>query len=402
MMDLPVPDFLPILLAALLFATATTGHFCLVIWNHNRWYAGPLSPRVTDAVQVTHGLLALAGPVVFWWIYGFDLGAAFRDLHSNPWHLIGAGYLVLCWVLALLVFPALTLRRWLAGRPLALLSNHTCTVDIAAELGYRPAGDGTYRLLSRLPGNECFQVDFAEKTLCLPGLPAEWDGLSILHLSDLHFCGTPDRRFYQQVMEHCAAWEPDLLAMTGDVLDSDRHLRWIVPVLGRLRWRLAAFAILGNHDLHYDPPLIRRRLRRLGMQVLDNSWMQVEVHGRPMVVIGHEGPWFLPGPDLSGCPSDVFRLCLSHTPDNIRWARRHDIDLMLSGHNHGGQIRFPLIGSVVVPSRYGRRYDGGTFEESPTLLHVVRGLGGEHPLRYNCRPEVAKLVLRRGEGAAAC
>jgi predicted MPP superfamily phosphohydrolase len=130
------------------------------------------------------------------------------------------------------------------------------------------------------------------------------------------------------------------------------------------------------------------------MHVLGNGWEQVEVRGRPLVVIGHEGPWFEPAPDLAACPADVFRLCLSHTPDNIGWARRHGIDLMLSGHVHGGQIRFPVLGSVFVPSRFGRRYDCGMFHEPPTLLHVSRGLGGEHPLRYNCRPEVTLLVLR--------
>ena len=185
------------------------------------------------------------------------------------------------------------------------------------------------------------------------------------------------------------------MAITGDIVDSDDHHRWIVPVLGRLRWRVAAFGILGNHDARRDPVLVRRRMRRVGIRVLGNSWEQLEVRGEPLVVIGHEGPWFGPEPDLTGCPQSAFRLCLSHTPDNIHWARRNDINLMLVGHNHGGQIRFPIIGSVIVPSRYGRRYDCGTFHEPPTLLHVSRGLAGKEPVRYNCRPEVAKLVLRR-------
>jgi len=66
---------------------------------------------------------------------------------------------------------------------------------------------------------------------------------------------------------------------------------------------------------------------------------------------------------------------------------------MLSGHVHGGQIRLPWIGSILVPSRYGRRYDCGTFAEAPTLLHVSRGVSGEHPLRYHCKPEVTLLTL---------
>jgi uncharacterized protein len=273
--------------------------------------------------------------------------------------------------------------------------NHTKTVDRADRLGYRPIGRGKYRILAHLPRNEVFQVDFAERTLAVPDLPAPWDGLTILHLSDLHLCGTPDRAFYQHVSELCRDWDPDLVAVTGDIVDSDLHHRWIVPVLGRLRWRVAAFAILGNHDARRDPCLVRRRLRRAGLQVLRNSWQQLEVRGEPLVVIGHEGPWFRPEPDLTACPDGVFRLCLSHTPDNIRWARRHHVNLMVAGHNHGGQIRFPLIGSVIVPSRYGRRYDCGTFHEPPTILHVSRGLAGKEPVRYNCRPEVAKLVLRK-------
>jgi predicted MPP superfamily phosphohydrolase len=130
------------------------------------------------------------------------------------------------------------------------------------------------------------------------------------------------------------------------------------------------------------------------MQVLGNSWKQIEVRGQPMVVIGNEAPWFGPPPDLSACPADIFRLCLSHSPDQIGWAKKHGIDLVLAGHVHGGQLRLPLVGSIVVPSRFGRRYDCGVFDEAPTVMHVSRGLSGEQPLRYNCRPEVTKLILR--------
>jgi len=77
-------------------------------------------------------------------------------------------------------------------------------------------------------------------------------------------------------------------------------------------------------------------------------------------------------------------------------ARRAGIDLMLSGHVHGGQIRFPVIGSVLVPSIYGRRYDCGLFHEAPTVLHVSRGLSGDQPLRFGCKPEATLLTLRAG------
>jgi len=230
-------------------------------------------------------------------------------------------------------------------------------------------------------------------------LPTEWDGLSILHLTDLHLCGTPDLVWFERVLERCRRQEVDLVAVTGDLVDTVEHRRFLVPLLSELRGRVGSFAILGNHDQWHEPEKIRVELCRAGLTVLKNTWQILEVRGRPMVVIGHEGPWVKPAPDLTACPEDVFRLCLSHTPDNIRWARRHGIDLMLSGHVHGGQVRLPLLGSLLVPSRHGRRYDCGVFQEGPTVLHVCRGLSGQHPLRYNCRPEVARLVLRPEGGA---
>jgi predicted MPP superfamily phosphohydrolase len=368
------------------FLGVCIGHTALLTLSINWWYSFALPARLLSCMRLAHGGLILLGLAAFTRAYFFP---------SLTFHPLSSAYALLCGLIGLGYVPLLTLWRLRRGQPAALRSNHTDTIDVASRLGYKPIGRGKYRILAHLPGNEVFRVDFAERTLALPELPTAWDGLTILHLSDLHLCGTPDREFYQQIMDMCSAWEPDLIALTGDIVDSDHHHRWILPILGRLRWRMAAFAILGNHDARRDPVLVRRRLRRVGIRVLANSWEQLEVRGEPLVVIGHEGPWFQPEPDLTACPQGTFRLCLSHTPDNIRWARRHNVNLMLAGHNHGGQIRLPLVGSVIVPSRYGRRYDCGTFHEPPTLLHVSRGLGGKEPVRYNCRPEVAKLVLRK-------
>src|SRR5262249_28651478 len=163
----------------------------------------------------------------------------------------------------------------------------------------KPVGKSKMRHLARLPGNEVFTVDFAVRTMQMPQIPDEWDGLSILHLSDLHLRGTPDRVFFQRVMDHCRDWEPDLVAVTGGIVDSHKHHRWVPAVLGRLRWHIAAFAILGNHDAWHEPDRIRRRIERCGLRMLGNDWEQIEVRGRPMVVIGHEGPWFSPAPDLA-------------------------------------------------------------------------------------------------------
>lgn len=384
------PPTFDTLLAVVLFVSACIGHFALILTSHNIGYGSGLGRRAVDLIQFSHGLLFLAGPFLLGWYVGLDLRALFRE----PGREIVAGYVALCWFAAFIGLPYLTIRRRRRLRPSLLVSNHTQTVDVAAELGYRPLGNGPWRFMARMPGCEAFTVDFTEKTLRLERLPPEWDGLTILHLTDFHFCGTPEKAFYRYVLDRCVAWGPDLVAFTGDLVDSETHYHWIVPLLGRLRWREGAFAILGNHDFYYEPPVVRRRLGKLGFQVIGNGWKQVTLRGQPLVVIGHEGPWFGPPPDLSACPKEPFRLCLSHTPDHIRWAQHHGIDLMLAGHVHGGQVQLPVIGPLVVPSRYGRQYACGTFYEPPTVLHVGRGLGSEQPLRYNCRPEVTKLVLR--------
>jgi len=102
-------------------------------------------------------------------------------------------------------------------------------------------------------------------------------------------------------------------------------------------------------------------------------------------------------PDVSAAPRDAFRLLLSHTPDNAYWADRSGFDLMLAGHNHGGQVRLPLIGPVFMPSRYGRKFDAGAFQIGRMLLHVSRGVSGKHPYRFGCTPEITKIVLRSGD-----
>jgi predicted MPP superfamily phosphohydrolase len=392
-MTLPLLPLSAWLAVVVLVSLACAGHAVVVILNLNRLYGLPLPRPFLRLVRRICYLVTLSGPVIFF--FAFELSELpILPSPSRAWSSPLAAYGWFCAFLAATWIPVITLVRVLRRTPAQVVEHEARTVDVARELGFAPAGDGKHRRLCSLPFNQVFQVDFVERTLRMPRLPAAWDGLSILHLTDLHFCGTPDKAFYRYVIDRCREWEPDLLALTGDIVDSNKHHRWIVPLLGRLRWRHGAFAVMGNHDAYHDAILVRRRLRRIGFNVLGNSWERLEVHGETMAVIGHEGPWFRPAPDLTGCPSDVFRFCLSHTPDNIRWARQQGIDLMLAGHNHGGQIRFPLFGSLFVPSIYSRRYDCGTFDEAPTLLHVSRGLAGQQPLRFNCRPEVTKFVLK--------
>jgi predicted MPP superfamily phosphohydrolase len=382
----------------LLLLGACIGHGFLMTTGLNVLYAWPLPHALLNLTRKTDILLILFGPVLFF--YAMDLAHS-QQLVWETGSLRGflAPYVVLCWIAGFVLAPAAQVLYWLRRQAPQVARTGVQMIDVAKELGYKPVGRGKRRHLAMLPGNQVFQVDFVEKTLVLPQLPPVWEGLTILHLTDLHLCGTPDRDFFEYVVDRSLrGGVPDLVAVTGDVVDSSWHHRWIVPVLGRLRWTAAAFAILGNHDAWRDTVVIRRRLRKIHMQVLGNSWKQIDVRGQPMLVIGNEAPWFTPVANLSACPTNVFRLLLSHTPDNFGWARRNRVDLMLTGHVHGGQIRLPLIGSIFIPSRHSRKYDCGTFYKDPTVMHVSRGLAGQHPLRFHCRPEVTRIILRREPG----
>jgi hypothetical protein len=126
----------------------------------------------------------------------------------------------------------------------------------------------------------------------------------------------------------------------------------------------------------------------------------IEHRGLPLAIGGSELPWMGRHPDFATAPPGAFRLLLSHTPDNLPWAVREGVDLMLSGHNHGGQVVLPLLGPVYSPSVYGCRYASGLFWQSPTLLHVSRGISGRHPFRWRCKPELTRLVLRPAPAGA--
>src|SRR4051794_19145002 len=262
-----------VVVALLLAAAAWFGHAFLMTVCLNVWYALPLPRWLHKRARAVVALSVFGLPVALAWLDGRQLLAAWDEpsaLADRPWLL---GYLALCWLTALVYLPAVTAYRNLRKAPRQVADCRGRVEDVAARLAEPPVGTGKYRRLARLPGNQCFQVEFRELTLRLPRLPPAWDGLTILHLTDLHFCGTPDRTFYRQVFDTClSAGVPDLVAITGDVVDSFQHHRWIVPLVGRLKWGVAAYAILGNHDKYHDPVLVRRRLRRIGVRVVGNGW----------------------------------------------------------------------------------------------------------------------------------
>ncbi len=285
-------------------------------------------------------------------------------------------------------------REWYRSqdqRPLR--GNHT-VVRNWAERRRSYVAEGAMQRMAQIPGNQILELHVHHKRLVVPRLPASLSGLTIAHLSDLHITGRFSLEFYQAIVQESNGWNPDLVVVTGDIVDKARCLDWIHPTLGRLESRLGSFYILGNHDLRVgDEAALRRALHESGMTDVGSQCHLTEWNKTPVLLAGDERPWFGCGPDPGEMPPDGFRILLAHSPDRFPWAVSQDFDLVLAGHTHGGQIRLPAVGPIVCPSAYGVRYASGVFCKQDTVMHVTRGLCGVHPLRFGCPPELAILTL---------
>ena len=380
------------LLVLSLLLGAWIGH--AVFWTYwlNNLYGRRLTKRLLKPWRLITGAIIVIGFPMLWWAYVSESDWA---APAGWWSILAYCYIGLCVFLGTIVFPIITIGRLRRRPPVTRLKETTRTLNLRAELGHHAIGDGFYRRIATLPFNGVFHVDFTEIELAPPRLPHAWDGLSILLLSDFHFHGTPSKLWFERIFDEIAQSPPaDIVALAGDFVDSDAHREWIAPLLGKLKWNLCGVAILGNHDEHHEPDHVRAELESVGYRVLSNRLETLDIRGVPCELIGHEGPWFPPGPPLNS-KANAFRICISHTPDNFHWGIQSDIDLMLCGHVHGGQIRLPMIGSIFVPSVFSRRYDMGVFGYRHLTMVVGRGLSGKEPLRFRCNPQVIRITLKR-------
>ncbi|NQU20953.1 MAG: metallophosphoesterase [Candidatus Nealsonbacteria bacterium] len=381
----------------LLLLLALPGHAFFWVALTNRIH-GKGMPHGIGKLLTLPGLTFLAlGPVALaWWFIVVGPQPIEESLRSRlpP---AAQVYLVACWV-AGTITALCWFRRHVLHRPPNVVRSHRSRPLQLNRDAHAPSPDNhDSHFLVRMPGNQILQLDVTELAIDVPRLPAALDGLSIVHLSDFHFTGRIGKSYFQEVVAQANEIEPDLMAVTGDLIDRPQYIDWLPETLGRLRARYGVFFVLGNHDRRADPARIRDVLRRCGLVDLGGRWEQVEIRGEPVVLIGNELPWFPPAADVSNCPKPrdggPTRIVLSHSPDQFAWARTEDADLLLAGHTHGGQIRFPLIGPIFTPSELGVRYASGVFYNPPTILHVTRGVSGELPVRLNCPPEMAHLML---------
>lgn len=366
---------------------------------------------VIAALNILHGyaiderLRNLGILVLFAWLLGPPVVAA---IEAGPVDaLLGRAfpaalyYKYLCIGLAVGIFPALTVMRALR-KPIAGVKERLVeAIDFErTEARERLAGSGLSAGLLRVPGNESLKLMVKECIVRVENLPEALDGLALLHISDLHFSHAYQRRFFERVFETAARFPSDFVCFTGDLTDEDEAIAWVRPLFSGLGGRLGSFAILGNHDVEHNPGALSAELEAAGYANIEERWTVVNVGSSRLAFGGTRHPWG--GAPAGSIPESAdCSILLSHSPDFFPRAARMGVDLTLSGHNHGGQVRLPLVGPVLMPSRFGRRYDSGFFRKRKSLLYVSRGVGGKHPLRFACAPEVTRLILVGAKPPAA-
>jgi predicted MPP superfamily phosphohydrolase len=268
---------------------------------------------------------------------------------------------------------------------------------LVANLGFSAVQLDAYVL-------EPLLVETTELSLVFADLGSTAPPLRLVHLTDIHIERSSFRE--QAVIQKVNALQPDIIVLTGDYLNlsyfSDptaaAHFRQFV---GRLQAPYGIYAVRGS--VEPTPEVMERLVEGTDIVWLEQEAVTVQVRGQRVIMIGvaccHQ-----PEVDaerlartLAGIPAEAFTVLAYHSPDLIREATDHQVDLYLGGHTHGGQIRLPLLGAIVTFSRYGRQYASGLFQEGDTTMIISRGLGfeggGMPRVRLLCRPEIVSVDL---------
>ncbi len=224
-----------------------------------------------------------------------------------------------------------------------------------------------------------------------------WRGrhLRIVHVSDLHLNADLPIEYYRAALAKVAEMMPDVLIYTGDFVTQVEFASLLPDLLPAAKGRLATLAVLGNHDYWADAEQVAEAVRAAGVTLLGNGCQALDVEGHALVVCGYEGPWSPePWQPPAVAPGEL-ALMLTHTPDNVYRLSRLGCTAIFAGHYHAGQIRLPVLGSLVVPSRYGRRFDHGHFVVNGTHLFVTAGVGSAvPPKRIYCQPDIFVVDVR--------
>ncbi len=284
-------------------------------------------------------------------------------------------------------------------------------VALGGTLGFGVVGIGGSAYITRI---EPYALDVARLTLPLPGLDPAFDGLTIAQISDIHLGAWMTLEQMQSLVERINALEADVVAATGDFVSRlwSQTPGEITASLRGLTAREGLYAVLGNHDHWTDADTVGAAVAASGFALLNNTHSVLRRGGAALYILGVDDVWENKhnlGHALTGVPEGAATILLAHEPDFAdHVARTRRIGLQLSGHSHGGQVRLPGKGALVLP-HLARKYDMGLYTvpppegpagDTPLRLYVNRGLGMTAPyVRFNCPPEVTLITLATPDGS---
>lgn len=251
-----------------------------------------------------------------------------------------------------------------------------------------------------------FRVVGERVDIVLSRLPMEFHGFRIAQLTDIHFGPNIGHSHVEKCLRVAHEFKPDVLALTGDFVGhpfrkgyGPEGARFAEPCSDALVGLkdVPQLAILGNHDHWNDAEIVHGALAERGITVLRNSSTVMERGGKRLWIGGVDdafaGKADLPA-TLAKVPSGEATILLAHEPDYADYATRFPVDLQLSGHSHGGQVRLPGIGPLILPAM-ARKYHTGHYRIGALQLYTSRGVGVINPpVRFNCPPEVTLITLK--------
>ena len=247
------------------------------------------------------------------------------------------------------------------------------------------------------------ELTVEEHTVQLPRLPDAFRGMRIVQVSDFHYAEYTEPYFIREVVDRINKLRPDMVALIGDFISfgpmpkafARRCMPHCAQILTAIHCPLR-YATLGNHDYYAGPHFVTGCLQDHGFPVLTNRAIALEREGQRLWLAGLGSACEHRSDPARAIPPAVAKepvILLAHEPDILPDIARYNVDLMLSGHTHGGQVRLPFVPPLHLPV-YGKKYVEGWFRCGPTQLYVSRGIGTTGvPFRLRCPPEITVITL---------
>lgn len=249
-------------------------------------------------------------------------------------------------------------------------------------------------------------LELSSYTIISSRLPENFNGYRIAHVSDLHNAQLGENN--EKLLTMLRNAQPDMIAITGDLIDAGNTDISVALHFAKEAMDIApCYYITGNHEAQIsDYNHLKSGLLELGVIVLENDKFEIEDDGEKILVIGVQDPSFETNSDDSVSvmqrnlqqltEEESYTILLSHRPELMKVYADYPVDLVLSGHAHGGQFRLPFLGGMYAPNQgVFPEYDSGLFEKNNTKMIVSRGIGNSViPFRFNNRPELILIELR--------